>query len=83
MARNATMITKVFKLPADSEKRLAFLEGVKALAEQCGVEETAGSSCDEMTYVERLEKELLEHISDSGIEDIRQEYESEVMGLTG
>tara|TARA_Y100000780_G_scaffold12814_1_gene10960 strand:+ start:44 stop:202 length:159 start_codon:yes stop_codon:yes gene_type:complete len=50
-----TMTTKVFALPDDAEKRMAFLNGLKALAAECGVEETGGSLYDELTYIEKLE----------------------------
>ncbi|WGK63545.1 hypothetical protein QAO71_17400 (plasmid) [Halopseudomonas sp. SMJS2] len=69
------MTTKVFALPADAENRMAFLNGVKALAEKHGVDEIGGSLFDELSYVEMIEKELAEHISSDGVEDLRQEYE--------
>lgn len=75
------MTTKVFALPDDVEKRMAFLNGVKALAEEYGVEETAGSLFDELTYVEKIEQELAEHISLDGVEDLRQEYEKSQRSL--
>lgn len=77
------MTTKVFAPPADVEKRMAFLNGVKALAEQYGVEETGGSLFDELSYVEKIEQELAEHISSDGVEDLRQEYEKAARRVNG
>lgn len=69
------MITKVFALPDDAEKRAAFLNGMKELAEKHGVVETGGSLFDELTYTEKLEQELSERAGPFEVEDIRQEFE--------
>tara|TARA_R110002124_G_scaffold128157_20_gene288750 strand:+ start:8246 stop:8488 length:243 start_codon:yes stop_codon:yes gene_type:complete len=68
-------ITQVYLLPDTAEERSGFADGLVSLAKQFNVQITAGSVHDEISYVEILEKELSEHISESGVEDIRQIYE--------
>ena len=70
-------ITRVYQLPADDAVRTQFVEGLKALEEACGLEMLSGSANDEMAYVEKLEVELVEHIGETALEGIRQEFERE------
>lgn len=67
--------TQVFALPENDADRAKFLDGVKALSEECKATWLAGSANNEMDYVEQLEKELADHIGDQGVEGIRQDFE--------
>jgi hypothetical protein len=69
--------TRVYQLPADETARSKFVNGLKALEEECCVTFLAGSLNNEMTYIEMLEAELNEHIGENAVEDIRQKFECE------
>ncbi len=72
---SATTVTHVYQLPADESNRAHFLNGLRALAETYGSACIACSVHDEMSYADRLEKELSLHAGEGVVENIRQEFE--------
>ncbi len=69
--------TQVFELPTDDVSRRKFLDGVKALAAECGANWLAGSVHNEIAYADLLEKELAAHEGSEGVEAIRLQFEKE------
>lgn len=75
MAKKKAITTQVYELPKDEASRLKFVNGVKALAEECNATWLSGSVHNEIDYADLLTKELGEHIGDMAVEEIRLEFE--------
>jgi ribonuclease HIII len=71
----AKRITRVYVLPKDQEARSQFLEALRAVEKQFGVEMQSGSAHDEIDYADLLAKELEQYVGDRGVENIRQNFE--------
>jgi hypothetical protein len=75
MANTKKISTQVYELPADQAARTKFLDGVKALADECKATWLAGSVHNEMDYADLLAEELTRHVGEQEVENIRQEFE--------
>ena len=75
MKKATKTMTQVYEQPDDEAARAKLLDGIKSLAAECKATWVAGSVHDETAYVETLEKELIEHVGEQGVENIRREFE--------
>lgn len=75
MTKTNKITTQVYGLPLDDVARRKFLDGVKALADECNAIWVSGSVHDEMEYADLLAEKLTEHVGDMAVEGIRQDFE--------
>lgn len=67
--------TQVYALPADPDARDKFVNGVKALADECKAVWVAGSHHNEIDYADLLAEKLSELEGEMAVEGIRQDFE--------
>lgn len=82
MTEKKKLATQVWAFPADPEACKRFNEGVHALAEECGVELVAGSTFNELTWIDTLEALHAEETHRDEVNDARVAFERNQMGLS-
>lgn len=75
MEANKRMATQVWAFPADPEASKRFNEGVRALAQEYGVELVGGSTFNELSWIEKLEALHADATHPAEVEDARREFE--------
>lgn len=75
MSNKNAITTQVYELPEDPDARDKFVNGVKALADECKAVWVAGSHHNEIDYADLLAEKLSEHEGELAVEGIRQEFE--------